>query len=166
MADIRRVILIVLDSVGCGDAPDAAQYGDEGSNTLANTARAVGGLKVPNLARLGLGNLTPIQGVPPADVPLGAYGRLTEVSAGKDTTAGHWELAGVPVSRPFPTYPHGFPTDLMAEFERRIGRGTLGNYPASGTIIEDAASRRSSSRRSMVCCSATFAASPNFRAAS
>jgi phosphopentomutase len=135
MADIRRVILIVLDSVGCGDAPDAAQYGDEGSNTLAHTAQAVGGLKVPNLARLGLGNITSVQGVPPADVPLGAYGRLTEVSAGKDTTTGHWELAGVPVFRPFPTYPHGFPADLMAEFERRIGRGTLGNYPASGTVI-------------------------------
>ena len=135
MADIRRVILIVLDSVGCGDAPDAAQYGDEGSNTLANMARAVGGLRVPNLARLGLGNITPILGAPPADVPLGAYGRLTEVSAGKDTTPGHWELAGVPVFRPFPTYPHGFPADLMAEFERRIGRGTLGNYPASGTVI-------------------------------
>jgi phosphopentomutase len=125
----------VLDSVGCGDAPDAAQYGDEGSNTLANMARAVGGLKVPNLARLGLGNITPIQGVPPADAPLGAYGRLTEVSAGKDTTTGHWELAGVPVFRPFPTYPDGFPADLIAEFERRIGRGTLGNYPASGTVI-------------------------------
>jgi phosphopentomutase len=135
MADIRRVILIVLDSVGCGDAPDAAQYGDEGSNTLANMARAVGGLKVPNLARLGLGNITPIQGVPPADAPLGAYGRLTEVSAGKDTTTGHWELAGVPVFRPFPTYPNGFPADLIAEFERRIGRGALGNYPASGTVI-------------------------------
>ena len=79
MADIRRVILIVLDSVGCGDAPDAAQYGDEGSNTLANTARAVGGLQAPNLGRLGLGNITPILGVPPADVPLGAYGRLTQV---------------------------------------------------------------------------------------
>ena len=135
MADIRRVILIVLDSLGCGDAPDAAQYGDEGSNTLANMARAVGGLKVPNLARLGLGNITPILGAPPADAPLGAYGRLTEVSAGKDTTTGHWELAGVPVLRPFPTYPHGFPADLIAEFEHRIGRGTLGNYPASGTVI-------------------------------
>jgi phosphopentomutase len=135
MNDIRRVILIVLDSVGCGDAPDAASYGDEGSNTLANTASAVGGLKLPHLARLGLGNITPIQGVPPADAPLGAYGRLTEVSAGKDTTTGHWELAGVPLVRPFPTYPQGFPADVMAEFESRIGRGTLGNYPASGTVI-------------------------------
>ena len=135
MNDRRRVILIVLDSVGCGDAPDAAEYGDEGSNTLANTARAVGGLNLPHLGRLGLGHVTPIQGVPPAESPAGAYGRLTEVSAGKDTTTGHWELAGVVLSQPFPTYPNGFPAELIAEFERRIGRGTLGNYPASGTVI-------------------------------
>jgi phosphopentomutase len=135
MADIRRVILIVLDSVGCGDAPDAGDYGDEGSNTLSNTARAVGGLKLPNLGQLGLGNITSIQGVPPVESPSGAYGRLTAVSAGKDTTTGHWELAGVPLPRPFPTYPNGFPPDLIAEFERCIGRGTLGNYPASGTVI-------------------------------
>jgi phosphopentomutase len=125
----------VIDSVGCGDAPDAEKYGDEGSNTLANTARTVGGLKLPNMGRLGLGNITPIEGVPPVDAPLGAYGRLTEISAGKDTITGHWELSGVPLSRPFPTYPNGFPADLIAEFERRIGRGSLGNYPASGTVI-------------------------------
>lgn len=135
MTNVRRVILIVLDSVGCGNAPDAADYGDEGSNTLANTARAVGGLKLRNMGRLGLGNITPIEGVPPVDAPVGAYGRLTEISPGKDTTTGHWELSGVPLSRPFPTYPNGFPADLIAEFERRIGRGTLGNYPASGTVI-------------------------------
>jgi phosphopentomutase len=135
MTNVRRVILIVLDSVGCGNAPDAADYGDEGSNTLANTARAVGGLKLPNMGRLGLGNITPTEGVPPVDAPMGAYGRLTEISPGKDTTTGHWELSGVPLSRPFPTYPNGFPADLIAEFERRIGRGTLGNYPASGTVI-------------------------------
>jgi phosphopentomutase len=135
MTGSRRVILIVLDSVGCGDAPDAAAYGDAGSNTLANTARAVGGLHLPHLGRLGLGNLTDIQGVPPTDSPLGAFGRLTAISAGKDTTTGHWELAGLPVLRPFPTYPHGFPAGLMAEFEQRIGRQTLGNYPASGTVI-------------------------------
>jgi phosphopentomutase len=135
LPNIRRVILIVLDSVGCGDAPDAARYGDEGSDTLANTAHAVGGLRLPNLGCLGLGHTTSIEGVPPDSSPQGAYGRLTEISAGKDTTTGHWELAGLPVLRPFPTYPHGFPADLMAEFERRIGRGTLGNYPASGTVI-------------------------------
>jgi phosphopentomutase len=135
MSDIQRVVLIVLDSVGCGDAPDAENYGDEGSNTLANTARAVGGLKLPNLGQLGLGSVTPIEGVPPVDAPLGAYGRLTEISAGKDTTTGHWELMGVSLSKPFPTYPDGFPAALIAEFERRIGRKTLGNYAASGTVI-------------------------------
>ena len=135
MAEPRRVCLIVLDSVGCGDAPDAADYGDQGSNTLGNTAQAVGGLRLPHLEQLGLGNLTDIQGVPATQVALGAYGRLTQLSAGKDTTSGHWELAGVPVYCPFPTYPRGFPADLIAEFERRIGRRTLGNYPASGTAI-------------------------------
>jgi phosphopentomutase len=135
MNGIRRVILIVLDSVGCGDAPDADAYGDQGSNTLANTAHAVGGLEVPNMGQLGLGNLTAIEGVPPVSRTSGVYGRLTESSAGKDTTTGHWELMGVPLAKPFPTYPDGFPQDLMAEFEHRIGRGTLGNYPASGTVI-------------------------------
>jgi phosphopentomutase len=135
MSKIRRVILIIIDSVGCGDAPDAEAFGDLGSNTLANTARVVGGLRLPNLGHLGLGNITSIEGVPPADEPLGGYGRLTEISGGKDTTTGHWELMGVPLDKPFPTYPDGFPDDLMAEFERRIGSGTLGNYPASGTVI-------------------------------
>ncbi len=131
----QRVILIVLDSVGCGDAPDAAAYGDTGSNTLANTARAVGGLHLPHLERLGLGHLTAIEGVPPHPAPEGCFGRLTEISAGKDTTTGHWELAGLPLLKPFPTYPEGFPADLIADFERRIGRCVLGNYPASGTAI-------------------------------
>jgi phosphopentomutase len=135
MSDIRRVILIVLDSVGCGDAPDAGNYGDEGSNTLTNTARAVGGLRLPHLGQLGLGNITPIEGVPAVAAPIGAYGRLTEISPGKDTTTGHWELAGLVLSRPFPTYPDGFPADLIARFEHRTGRETLGNYPASGTVI-------------------------------
>lgn len=132
---IKRVILIILDSVGCGDAPDAQKYGDEGANTLRNMARAVGGLDLPNLGKLGLGHLTDIQGVPPIDDAAGVYGRLTEVSAGKDTTTGHWELAGVILDQPFPTYPQGFPADWMARFEARIGRKTLGNYPASGTEI-------------------------------
>ncbi len=135
MSDIRRVILIIIDSVGCGNAPDAGAFGDQGSNTLANTARAVGGLRLPNLGQLGLGNITSVEGVPPVDEPLGGYGRLTEISGGKDTTTGHWELMGVPLDKPFPTYPDGFPDDLIAEFERRIGSGTLGNYPASGTVI-------------------------------
>lgn len=132
---IKRVILIVLDSVGCGDAPDAAEFGDAGSNTLSHVAEAVGGLSLPHLGRLGLGHLTDIEGVPPADKALGAYGRLTEQSAGKDTTTGHWELAGVPLETAFPTYPQGFPAEVMRQFEAKIGRKTLGNYPASGTEI-------------------------------
>jgi phosphopentomutase len=132
---VKRVTLIVLDSVGCGDAPDAAAYGDVGANTLGNISRVVVRLDLPNLGQLGLGNLTDIQGVPPTQAAAGAYGRLTEVSAGKDTTTGHWELSGVILDRPFPTYPDGFPAELMAEYETRIGRGTLGNYPASGTEI-------------------------------
>jgi phosphopentomutase len=132
---IKRVVLIVLDSVGCGDAPDVADYGDAGANTLGNIARAVGGLHLPNMERLGLGNLTDIEGVLPTLGAHGTYGRLTEVSAGKDTTTGHWELAGVVLDRPFPTYPKGFPSDLIERFEAQIGRETLGNYPASGTEI-------------------------------
>ncbi len=135
MTKINRVALIILDSVGCGDAPDAAAFGDEGSNTLGNISRAVNGLKMPNMQKLGLGNLTEIQGVPPTSKTLGAYGRLTEMSDGKDTTTGHWELGGVPLSQAFPTYPDGFPADIMEAFESKIGRKTLGNYPASGTEI-------------------------------
>ena len=135
MPQVKRVLLIVLDSVGCGDAPDADLYHDSGSNTLSNTSKAVNGLNLPNLVSLGLGNLTVIQGVPSVSETLGVYGRLTEVSAGKDTTTGHWELAGVPLQMPFPTYPNGFPGEVMQEFESRIGRETLGNYPASGTEI-------------------------------
>jgi phosphopentomutase len=132
---INRVVLIVLDSVGCGDAPDAAAYADEAANTLGNIAGAVGGLNLPNMADLGLGNLTDLQGVSPVENTAGAYGRLTEISAGKDTTTGHWELSGVVLDRPFPTFPNGFPDRWMAEYEACIGRGTLGNYPASGTEI-------------------------------
>ena len=135
---VSRITLIVLDSVGCGDAPDAESYGDLGADTLGNIATAVGGLSLPNLMALGLGNISSIQGVPPAASPSAAYGRLTEVSAGKDTTTGHWELAGIELERPFPVYPKGFPTEVMDCFEKRTGRSALGNYPASGTeIIND-----------------------------
>ena len=133
--DIQRIIVIVLDGVGAGEAPDAAQYGDVGSNSLSNTARAVGGLHLPNMGKIGLGHITPMQGVPPAAHPSGAYGKMAPRSAGKDTISGHWEMMGVMLSKPLPTYPHGFPAELIEEFERRIGRGTLGNYPASGTEI-------------------------------
>jgi phosphopentomutase len=135
MNAVKRVVLIVLDSMGVGELPDAAEYGDEGSNTLANTARAVGGLSLPHMQRLGLGNITAVVGVPPCDEPLGAYGRMAEASAGKDTTTGHWEMAGIYSPWPLPTYPNGFPQELIEEYERRIGRKTLGNYPRSGTVI-------------------------------
>lgn len=135
MSHVNRVLLIVLDSVGCGDAPDANLYGDSSSNTLGNISKAVNGLNLPNLGSLGLGNLAGIEGVPPVKEALGAFGRLTEVSAGKDTTTGHWELAGIELEMPFPTYPDGFPSEIIQEFESRIGRKTLGNYPASGTEI-------------------------------
>ena len=133
--NINRVILIVLDGVGCGDAPDAGLYGDPGANTLGNIGQAVGGLNLPHLGQLGLGHTTKIQGVPPERSPLGAYGRLTEKSSGKDTTTGHWELCGVILDCPFPVFPHGFPESIISQFEQRIGRKTLGNYPASGTEI-------------------------------
>ncbi len=132
---INRVVLLILDSVGAGELPDAAQFGDEGSNTLGNTARVVGGLKLPNMGAMGLGNIIEIEGVPPATVATGAYGKMAEMSQGKDTTIGHWEIVGIHSPKPLPTYPNGFPANLMAEFERRIGRKTLGNYPASGTVI-------------------------------
>lgn len=129
------VVLVVLDSVGIGGAPDAAAFGDEGSATLPNLAAAVGGLEVPNLATLGLGRLASIEGVEPATDPAGAYGALTEVSAGKDTTTGHWELSGVILERPFPTYPHGFPSAVIEAFETAAGVAVMGNEVASGTEI-------------------------------
>ena len=131
----QRVIVIVLDGVGAGEAPDAADYGDVGSNSLGNTARAVGGLNLPNLGRLGIGRVTPIQGVSPAMHERGAFGRCVPRSAGKDTVSGHWELMGHRLESPFPTYPDGFPPELIAEFERSVGRRTIGNRTASGTVI-------------------------------
>jgi len=132
-----RVLLLVCDSFGVGEAPDAAAYGDAGSNTLGHVAAAVGGLDAPNLARLGLGCLTDVAGVPPHPEPGTAHGRLTERSAGKDTTTGHWEIAGIVLDRPFPTYPNGFPSEVIEPFERAIGRKVLGNKAASGTEIID-----------------------------
>jgi phosphopentomutase len=133
--NINRVIVIVLDSVGIGELPDAASFGDVGSHTLGNTARAVGGLKVPNLEEMGLGNIAILEGVVPQSRPTAAYGKMAEVSAGKDTTTGHWELMGLRMKRPFPLYPQGFPPEIIEAFEQRTGRGTLGNKPASGTVI-------------------------------
>jgi phosphopentomutase len=136
-----RVIVIVLDSVGIGELPDASAYGDAGSNTLGNIARQVP-LKIPTLRRLGLNKLVALDtsGANPKGSPsplLGAYGRMAEASPGKDSVTGHWEMMGIVLDRPFPTFPHGFSADLIAEFERRIGRGTIGNVVASGTEIID-----------------------------
>ncbi|MHB0913627.1 MAG: phosphopentomutase [Armatimonadota bacterium] len=130
-----RSIIIVLDGVGVGNAPDAAEYGDSGASTLPNTARALGGLSLPHLEEMGLGNLSDIQGVSPKAHPSAAWGVMQERSKGKDTTTGHWEMAGVILDRPFPTYPHGFPPEVILEFEEAIGRKTLGNTVASGTEI-------------------------------
>jgi phosphopentomutase len=134
-ARVPRVLVVVCDSWGVGDAPDAAGYGDEGSDTLANTAEAVGGIRAPNLEAIGLGMLTTIRGVASTPAPGSAYGRATERSAGKDTTTGHWEMMGIRLEEPFPLYPDGFPADLVEAFERDIGRTVLGNRPASGTEI-------------------------------
>lgn len=130
-----RAIVLVLDSVGAGELPDAHLYGDQGSNTLSNTARVSGGLRMPNLGALGLGNITPIEGVAPAESPRAGWGRNAERSPGKDTTTGHWEMMGVVLDQPFPTYPDGFPPEVMDVFERLSGYGWLGNYAASGTQI-------------------------------
>jgi len=130
----KRIIWIVLDSVGVGEMPDAAAYGDAGSDTVGNIAR-MRGLDVPNLCRLGLGNLKPMPQLPKAAAPEGCYGRCTLESPGKDTTTGHWEMAGIHLAKPFPLFPQGFPPEVMDEFERRIGRSALGNKAASGTEI-------------------------------
>ncbi|HEY8296667.1 MAG TPA: phosphopentomutase, partial [Candidatus Baltobacteraceae bacterium] len=133
-----RVITIVLDSGGVGALPDAGQYGDAGgANTLGNVSRRLGGLHLPNFARLGLGNLTPIAGVPPATRPQARVARLQEKSRGKDTITGHWEMAGIITDVPFPTYPDGFPAEVIEAFTRIIGKPPLGNKPASGTEIID-----------------------------
>ena len=132
---VPKVAVVVCDSWGVGDAPDAAAYGDEGSDTLANTASAVGGVRAPNLEALGLGMLTGIEGIAPRAEPGTAHGRATERSAGKDTTTGHWEMMGIRLDEPFPLYPEGFPPEVIRPFEEAIGREVLGNLPASGTEI-------------------------------
>lgn len=130
----KRITWIVLDSVGIGEMPDAASYGDVGSDTLGNIARQRP-LHLPNLAALGLGNIKPLTGIPAADQPLASYGKCALRSPGKDTTTGHWEMVGVILEKPFPLFPQGFPQDFLNAFEARIGRGTLGNIAASGTEI-------------------------------
>ncbi len=131
----KRAIWIILDGVGLGALPDAADYGDADAATLPHVAKACGGLSLPNLRSLGLGNLNEIEGVLPLDLPVGGYGRLAELSSGKDSTVGHWELAGVVVEKPFATYPQGFPTKLIEEFTQITGAKPLGNVSASGIPI-------------------------------
>lgn len=134
---MRRAAIIVLDGLGIGEAPDTAAYGDAGSDTLGNVARAVGGLRLPRLAALGLGRCADIAGLEPVSCPAAAFGSCEPRGAGKDSTTGHWEICGLLLSQPFPTYPQGFPQEIIAEFSRLTGRGVLGNRPASGTGILD-----------------------------
>jgi phosphopentomutase len=131
----RKVVLIILDGVGIGALPDAAEYGDQGSNTLGNLAHSVGGLEIPNLQRAGLGNIAPVEGVPPRSEPMANFGKMAEASPGKDSISGHWEIAGLILERPFPTYPEGFPPEVIEPFEKAVGKSVLGNKPASGTEI-------------------------------
>src|SRR3977135_2710088 len=132
--EFRRVTWIVLDSVGIGEMPDAASYGDVGSDTLGNIARNRT-LNLPNLAKLGLGNIKPLTNIAPAGQPGAAFGRCALASPGKDTTTGHWEMAGIHLAKPFPLFMKGFPREVMEPFETRIGRHALGNKAASGTEI-------------------------------
>src|ERR1700726_542597 len=134
VAIFNRIFWIVLDSVGIGELPDAADYGDVGRDTLGHIARSRP-LKLPNLVRLGVGNIKPLDHLPPPAHPNGSFGKGATHSPGKDTTTGHWEMAGIWLDQAFPVYPHGFPKELIAEFERQIGRRTIGNKPASGTEI-------------------------------
>ena len=135
MKNINRAIIVVLDSVGIGELPDAEEYGDTGADTLGNMAEELGGLDLPNLEKLGLGKIKDIIGLDSNIKAQGSYGRMAEASVGKDTTTGHWELAGLISKQPFPTYPDGFPDEVIDEFEKEIGKKVLGNKPASGTVI-------------------------------
>jgi phosphopentomutase len=134
---MRRAAIIVLDGLGIGEAPDAAVYGDSGSNTLGNVAQAVGGLRLPELEAFGLGCCASLRGMAPHASPAAAYGVCLPSSPGKDSTTGHWEICGVILEQPFPTYPEGFPPEVVNEFARRTGRCVLGNRPASGTAVLD-----------------------------
>lgn len=135
MTENKRVIILLMDSAGCGEAPDADKFGDVGSNTIGHVCQKFDAIKLPNLAKLGLGKIGNFKNVEPVAAALGNYGKMREISCGKDTTCGHWEIAGTPVTAPLPTYPNGFPQEIMAEFTKAIGRGYLGNEVASGTEI-------------------------------
>ena len=142
----RKAVIVVLDGVGAGDGPDAAEFGDEGANTLGNTARAVGRLELPYLRSLGLGNVVELEVTPPVTVPKASYGLMQERSAAKATLAGHWEMMGIVLEDALPTYPGGFPAELISRFEEETGRRVIGNRPASGTeIIEELGPEQESS---------------------
>jgi len=134
---LKRAVILILDGVGIGEAPDAAEYGDAGSDTLGNVARACGGLELPRLERFGLGNIRPLVGLERRGDAAGAWGTMRPASAGKDSTAGHWEIAGVHLERPFPTFPNGFPREVIETFVRETGRGVIGNVVGSGTDVID-----------------------------
>jgi phosphopentomutase len=134
---LKRAIILILDGVGIGEAPDAAAYGDEGSDTLGNVARACGGLKLPGLERFGLGNIRSLVGLSRRGDAVGAWGSMRPASAGKDSTTGHWEIAGVHLERAFPTFPNGFPNEVVERFARETGRGVIGNVVGSGTDVID-----------------------------
>ena len=134
---MKRAVILILDGVGIGEAPDAAEYGDAGSDTLGNLARACGGLELPRLERFGLGNIRPLEGLERRGDAAGAWGTMRPASAGKDSTVGHWEIAGVHIERPFPTFPNGFPRGVVARFARETGRGVIGNVVGSGTDVID-----------------------------
>ena len=134
---MKRAVILILDGVGIGQAPDAGDYGDVGSDTLGNVARASGGLRLPNLERIGLGNIRSLEGVARRSDAAGAWGSMQPASAGKDSTTGHWEIAGVHLERPFPTFPSGFPDAIIERFARETGRGVIGNVVGSGTDVID-----------------------------
>jgi phosphopentomutase len=143
---VKRAVILVLDGVGIGEAPDAVDYGDVGSDTLGNVARDCGGLVLPRLERFGLGNIRPLPGLRRRGDAVGAWGVMRPASAGKDSTSGHWEIAGVHVEHPFPTFPNGFPREVIEEFARETGRGVIGNVVASGTeVIERYADEQTAS---------------------
>jgi phosphopentomutase len=151
----RKVVVLVCDSLGVGEAPDAAAYGDQGADTIGHAAAAVGGLALPTLGAWGVGRLTAIAGVPAVDPAAAVVARMAERSAGKDTTTGHWEMMGVVLDAPFPTYPDGFPAEVIDAFSAAIGRGVLGNKPASGTeIIEELGTEHLASGKPIVYTSA------------
>lgn len=135
MKPFKKIHVVVMDSVGIGEAPDAADFGDVGAHTLGHIAEKMNGLTMPNMAALGLSNIYELQGIPKAESPRAYYGKMQEASVGKDTMTGHWEIMGLRIDKPFKVYPHGFPAELMAQLEEKTGRKIIGNKPASGTVI-------------------------------